>query len=220
MVVQNHSLTHQIGSEPPMETRFSNENLPSDQQAENIAVAPTAAAVHETMMNSSDHRANIMNPDYNVVGVGALQCGALWVTEDFARRLPEYSESQADDLLQKAISQFAQQHGLPPPARKPQPQLQNMACEMAKKGVRDSETPARLPGVIGVVPWHTTTPAVLPTQVEAQLSKPMPGGYSLGVCRAPTVGPWRTDFLGGPGHLLISRLRRLLGVWRSLIPWL
>jgi uncharacterized protein YkwD len=189
LMVRNHSLDHQIGDEPPMAARFSNENLPSDQQAENISVAPNAAANHESMMHSPYHRANIMNPDYNVVGVGAVQCGgALWVTQDFAHRLPEYSESQADDLLQKAINQYAKEHGLPPPTRKPQAQLQNMACDMAKKGAVNREAPAQLPRVNSVVVWRTGNPSALPPQAEAQLSKPMAAGYSVGACLAPSVG--------------------------------
>lgn len=189
IMVRNHSLDHQIGTEPPMADRFSNENLPSDQQAENVSVAPSAVANHESMMHSPYHRANIMNPDYNVVGVGAVEYdGALWVTEDFAHRLPEYSESQADDLLQKAINEYAKEHGLPPPTRKPQAQLQNIACDMAKKGAVNRDAPAQLPGVNGVVLWRTGNPSALPPQAEAQLSKPMPAGYSIGACFAPGVG--------------------------------
>jgi uncharacterized protein YkwD len=188
-VVQHHSLTHQIGDEPPMAVRIRNENFPSDQEAENISVAPNVAAVHRTMMNSSDHRTNILNPDYDVVGVGAVQCGgALWVTLDFAHRLPEGSQAQADALLQEAINKSAQAQGMPPPLRKPQAQLQSIACEMARSGAVNREAPAQLPGVIGVLPWRTGDPAELPIHVETRLSKPMPGGYSLGVCLAPNVG--------------------------------
>lgn len=189
IMVRNHSLDHQIGTEPSLAARLSNENLPSDQQAENISVAPSVTANHESMMHSPYHTANILNPDYNVVGVGAVQCGgALWLTQDLAHRLPEYSESQADDVLQKAINQYAKEHDLPLPTRKPQAQLQNMACDMAKKGAVNREAPAQLPGVNGVVVWRSGNPAALPPQAEAQLSKLTPAGYSLGACLAPGVG--------------------------------
>jgi len=185
LIVQHHALSHQFDGEPPMAARFIKENLPSDQQAENISFAPTVAANHESMMHSPFHRANIMNLDYNVIGVGAVQCGAgLWVTQDFAHRLPEYSESQADAALEEAINQYAKAQGMPPPARKPQTQLQIMACEMAKKGAVDREAPAKLPGVHGTVVWRTDNPAELPAHAQARLSQPMPSGYSLGACFA------------------------------------
>ena len=186
VVTQHHALSHQFDGEAPLALRVSNENLPSDKEAENVSFAPNAAADHGTMMNSSDHRANILNPDYNVVGVGAVRCnGGLWVTEDFAHRLSEYSESQADGLLQKAINQYAQAQGMPAPIRKPQAQLQNMACEMAKNGEVDREGPAQLPGVNDVLVWKTGDPTALPVQVQVRLSQPMAAGYSLEECLPP-----------------------------------
>ncbi len=186
LAAQHQALSHQFDGEAPLVARFNNENLPSVRQAENVSFAPSVATNHESMMNSPDHRASILNPDYNVVGVGAVRCnGGLWVTEDFAHRLSEYSESQADGLLQKAINQYAQAQGMPAPIRKPQAQLQNMACEMAKNGEVDREGPAQLPGVNDVLVWKTGDPTALPVQVQARLSQPMTAGYSLEECLPP-----------------------------------
>ena len=186
IMAQHHVLSHQFDGEPPLTTRLSNENLPSDKQAENVSFAPNVATNHESMMHSPYHRANIMNPDYNVVGVGAVQCGGgMWVTQDFAHRLAEYSESQADAALQQAINQYAQAQGMPPPTRKPQADLRNMACEMARKRTVDREAPAQLPGVKGTVVWRTGDPAALPGHAQARLSQAIPSGYSIGACLLP-----------------------------------
>jgi len=188
LVVQNHKLSHQFDGEPTIVVRISNEKLPSDQEAENLAFAPTVADGHETMMQSTHHRTNILNRDYNVIGVGAARCGGgLWITEDFAHRLPEYSESQADAALEQAITQYAQAQGMPPPLRKPLAQLRDMACEMAKRGTVDREGPAQLPGVHGTVIWRTDNPAELPAHAQTRLSQPMPSGYSMGACFAPSA---------------------------------
>ena len=185
VMVQHHMLAHRFEGESPMASRFLTENLPSDQQAENVVFAPSVAASYESMMQSTDHRTNILNPDYNVIGVAAVQCGAgLWITQDFAHRLPEYSESQADAALEEAINQYAKTQGMTPPVRKPQTELRIMACEMAKKGAVDREAPAQLPGVHGTVVWRTGDPAALPAHAQARLSQPMPSGYSLGACFA------------------------------------
>jgi uncharacterized protein YkwD len=188
VMVQHHFLSHRFDDESPMVARFLAENLPSDQEAENVVFAPNVVASYESMMQSTDHRTNILNRDYNVVGVGAVQCsGGMWITQDFAHRLPEYSESQADAALEEAINQYAKAQGMPPPTRQPQTQLRTMACEMAKNGAVDRETPAQLPGVRGTVIWKTDDPAELPAHAQARLSQPMPSGYSLGACFAPSA---------------------------------
>ncbi len=188
LMVQHHAVSHQFDGEPPMETRFSNENLSSSQQAENVGLAPNVTAEHEGLMQSSDHRANILNPDYNVVGVCAVRSGGgLWVTQEFAHSAPEYSESQADAIMQDAIDRYAHGQGMPPPERKPQAQLRSIACEMAKNGAVNREALAQLPGVDGIVVWQTGDPAALPEHAREWLSRPLPSGYSLGACSAPNA---------------------------------
>ncbi|MFQ5966320.1 MAG: CvpA family protein [Acidimicrobiia bacterium] len=39
---------------------------------ENLALAPTAATVHEGLMSSEGHRANILEPDFTKVGIGVV----------------------------------------------------------------------------------------------------------------------------------------------------
>ena len=188
-MVQHHALAHEVDGEPTIGTRFYNEKLSSDKQAENIAFAPTVTADHQGIMQSPPHRANVLNPDYNVVGVGVVRSGGgPWVTEDFAHTSIEYSEPQADAVMQETINQYAGAQGMPPPARKPQAQLREMACDMAKNGAVNKEAPAKLPGVDGILLWRTNNPAALPAHAREWLSRPLPAGYSLGSCFAPNAG--------------------------------
>jgi uncharacterized membrane protein required for colicin V production len=52
---------------------------------ENIALAQTAQAAHDGIMGSPPHRANVLNPGFTHVGVGALRHAehGLMVTEEF-----------------------------------------------------------------------------------------------------------------------------------------
>ena len=53
---------------------------------ENIAAGqPTASSVHQAWMNSSGHRANILNGSFARIGVGHAACGGSprW-TQNFA----------------------------------------------------------------------------------------------------------------------------------------
>jgi uncharacterized protein YkwD len=52
--------------------------------AENVAVGYTVAGIHRALMNSSAHRANILDRRWTGVGVGVVTSGGrLWVTQIF-----------------------------------------------------------------------------------------------------------------------------------------
>ena len=54
---------------------------------ENVAVATTTSGVHRVIMGSSEHRANVLDPGFNGVGVGIVSKGGrLWTTEVFVYR--------------------------------------------------------------------------------------------------------------------------------------
>ena len=171
-----------------MEVRFADENLHSDQEAENVDFSKDVPSAHKGFMHSLAHRANILNPNYNAVGVAVVRSGdGLYVTEDFAHRITAYSEPEADAMLQRAVETYATTHGMPAPVRKPQSQLRHMACDMALNDSLQSQRAADLSGVQEVAAWTAAAPGDLPSSAKELLSHPMSSGYSLGVCFAPSV---------------------------------
>ena len=103
--MQHSALSHQFDGEAAMPQRFADAGLPSDREGENVDLDQNVPAAHQALMDPPLHRRNLLDPDYNVVGVGILRRGGnIYVTEDFARRLSEYSEPQAEAALQSAIS--------------------------------------------------------------------------------------------------------------------
>src|SRR5690349_20819359 len=130
-MIQHKELSHQYDDEQALPLRFADENLRSDKQAENIALEIDAASAHHSLMHSPGHRANILNPAYNAIGVGVVNTGhEIYVTEDFASRMPDYSEHQADAAIQRTITQYATQAKVPAPTRKPLKKLHELACKM------------------------------------------------------------------------------------------
>jgi uncharacterized protein YkwD len=52
--------------------------------AENVGVGPTLASLKDAFYASAPHRANMLDPRYTMVGVGAVPvAGKIWVVEDF-----------------------------------------------------------------------------------------------------------------------------------------
>jgi uncharacterized protein YkwD len=188
LMVKHDTPSHQLSEEQPLQVRVADEGLRSDRQAENVGLEMDVAGAHAMLMNSPAHRANILSRDYNAVGIGIILSGdKLYVTEDFAHRLPDYSDAEADEALQKAIADYASAHRFPAPVRKAQPELHDMACHMAVIDALDTGTPRSIPGVHRVMDWTATEVEQLPEGVKTLLGQPLPNGYSLGVCFAASA---------------------------------
>jgi uncharacterized protein YkwD len=86
LLVAHKTLSHQFEGEPPLDGRFSDVNLPSDEEGENTALDKNIPSAHKGLMNDPAHRDNILSPNYNAVGVGVIRSGGqLYMTEDFAQ---------------------------------------------------------------------------------------------------------------------------------------
>ena len=187
LMTQHKELEHQYSGEEALPLRIANENIRTDKQGENIALDVDAPGAHIALMHSPGHRANIMNPDYNAVGVGVINTGhEIYVTEDFARRQADYSEHQADIALQHAIERYAAEHKVRPPARKPLASLHEAACKMALNDSLDTSTQLGVPGIHSLLEWTANELEVLPPNAKELLAQPQQG-YSFGVCYAPSV---------------------------------
>jgi len=185
LMVIHDKPSHQLGEEQPLQVRVADEGLRSDRQAENVGLEMDVAGGHAMLMNSPPHRANILSPNYNAVGIGVILIGdKLYITEDFAHRLPDYSDAEADAALQRAIADYARDHRFPAPPRKAQPDLHDMACHMAVIDALDTGTPRSIPGVHRVMAWTAPEVEQLPEGLKPLLGQPLPNGYSLGVCFA------------------------------------
>jgi hypothetical protein len=170
-MAQHKMLSHQFPGEPPFEVRLAGENVRSDQESENVAMAPDAAAAHKGLMASPAHRGAILNPKFDAVGVGVVRSGnSLYVTQEFTRALPSFTNAEAAAAIQAAIAKYAASREVPEPLLQPRPQLQQMACDMAAKDKPDMAIPKQIPSVQRVFVWTTGDVSQLPNNVKEALS--------------------------------------------------
>lgn len=188
LMAEHSAIAHRFEGEPALPTRISAEGLPFDSVSENVALNnQSAAAAHDGLMHSPPHRSAILSAQYNTVGVGVLRDGDdLWITEDFARKLPEMSNPDAEAAVQAAVAQYAKSHGFTAPSPRTELELRPMACHMAAKDRLESEDALRLPDVKGVLVWTATDPAKLPAGISQVLSRKTLGD-ALGACFAPSA---------------------------------
>lgn len=132
MMAERGSLSHQFPGEPSLRQRVAATDLRFKAVAENVGYADSVERVHSTLMNSPGHRANILDADYNAIGIGVYRRGDyLYVAQNFAYRLPVYSEVEAEHMLLDQVNQVRSAAGLKPLEVADSSEVFERACTMA-----------------------------------------------------------------------------------------
>lgn len=104
-MAQMNQLSHQFPGEPPMQDRAHQAGARFSTMAENVAQGPTVIGIHSQWMNSPPHRANLLDPDLNAIGISVVQSGnMLFAVEDFSTSVPSLS---LDEQEQQVASQLS-----------------------------------------------------------------------------------------------------------------
>ncbi len=184
-MVAAHQLSHDLPGEPTLPKRLAASGLRFDTDGENVAYNSTVEGAHQGLMHSPPHRANLLSPQFNAGGIGIVRAGdLLWVTQDFVRKLPDYSETDARNLI---IAAFEKQRT----AANNQParvvnvrRLRELACGMAKRNKLDAQAPLSLPNVRSAVVYTQGEPQALPSSAQKMAQNPSIGSFAVEVCFA------------------------------------
>jgi uncharacterized protein YkwD len=85
-MASNQKLSHQFPGEPRLRERLAFAGVRFHTDGETVAFDESAEAAQQGLMDSPPHRAIILDPQYDAVGIGVVERdGTVWVTEDFAR---------------------------------------------------------------------------------------------------------------------------------------
>jgi hypothetical protein len=102
-----NQLSHQFPGEPSLQDRARQAGARFSTIAENVAQGPTLGGIHNQWMNSPPHRANLLDPTLNSVGISVVQSGnMLFAVEDFSTAVPAFSQDQQE---RKVASQLDSQ---------------------------------------------------------------------------------------------------------------
>src|SRR5262249_23833726 len=113
LLASHGGLSHRFSGEPELAQRVAATGARVNAVAENVALADDAEEVPWALMNSPGHRANIMNPLYNAVGIGVVVFkNRMYVTQDFGHVVPVYSDQQFRQELLAAFNRRRQAHRL------------------------------------------------------------------------------------------------------------
>ena len=108
-MVRANSLSHQLPGEPNVADRAAQQGAHFDAIAENIAFGYAPAGIERQWMHSAPHRANILDPRMNRIGIGLVSSGGvLWAVEDFSAATAALSPA----AVEQTVEQQLRSHGL------------------------------------------------------------------------------------------------------------
>ena len=183
-----HELSHQFSGEPSLPQRLAAAtHTRFDQEGENVALDFDAEDGHQHLMESPPHRANLLNPEYNVIGLGVIRSGdSLYIVQDFGHALPNYSAAELKDRIAATVTQARRQAKQPALARHDLSTADDAACSMAQADKLGTSPIHQIAQRYSVLTYTTLHPAVLPASAGPALSSRNLRSFSVGACYART----------------------------------
>jgi len=177
---QHQDLSHQFAAEPVLQERVGATGLRFNSVAENVAEAPDVATAHDGLMHSPGHRANILNSNYNAIGIAIVQHGSqLFVTQDFAHVLASYTEKQFREAVISSFAQVRRARKLPAIDIVADSRLRKAACA---QDMNTNQMIQTLPGAARLVVFSASEPTSFPDDLRKAAADPATERMNIGVC--------------------------------------
>ena len=167
---------HQYPGEPDVKTRAVQAGAHFSTVSENVAGnATTPVEFDRAWMNSPVHRANILDPHLNAIGIAVVgRNGVLYAVQDFARTVAVLGPTQIEQQAQ----QILRDHGI-------QPATAAEARENARRTCRDPNSTTGYPVLI--MQWDGADLNQLPATLLQQMPSARQHTAAVGAC--PSTHP-------------------------------
>lgn len=168
-------ISHGFPGEPDLSMRGAAAGVHFSLITENVAEAGDAGVIHGLWMNSPGHRANLLDPEVNVVGIAVVvQGGAVYAVEDFASTVEQLSLDQQEATVAQVLTASAPAVQLSP-ARGAESARQTCGMPAGYAGARQ--------------PWYILRYSAarldqIPQQLKSRLASGRYHEASVGACAA------------------------------------
>jgi cysteine-rich secretory family protein len=192
LLARHGEMSHQFYGEPVLLHRLEATAVRFSRAGENIACADDPEEAHLALMNSPGHRANIMNPEFTGVGIGVVEHQSrLYVTQDFIRIVPLYSEDEFLRLFTKTLNAERQKQGL----AVLMPQRSSVLHEAACSTRGDAQALPVNPGFAGeIMVFSLSEPQKLPAQLLDRALVSRFRQMRIGACFRPDAEHGNANF--------------------------
>jgi uncharacterized protein YkwD len=184
-MLRHEKISHQFPGEADLKQRLAGWNTHFDKAGENVAMDFSAEEAQDSLMGSPGHRANLLNPAFNAVGIGIAREGSrLYVVQDFVRALPKVEGPQAEEQIAQRVNRLRQQTRLPQLQRQPKPELRDTACDMARHNRIDTKSAPATGRPQFVLSYTEMSPDEVPASAGKYIADASIKRYSVGACYA------------------------------------
>jgi uncharacterized protein YkwD len=186
-MAQSNTLSHQLPGEAPLQDRARIAGARYTVIAENVAEGPTAETIHSGWMHSPHHRANLLDPELNAIGIAVVIAesrngsgGMLFAVQDFSQSVASLNFQQQERQVSEQLA-----------ARGVQVSSGN---DDARKtcGTSDREWFGPRPSL--VLRFEASDLSRLPVQLEQKLQSGKYRAAAVGACQPPSSGNSFTHF--------------------------
>ncbi len=177
-------LSHQFDGEPSLPNRLAaTTQLQLEQEGENVALDYDAEHGHEHLMLSAPHRRNLLNPAYNVVGLGVVRSGdRLYIVQDFGSALPKYSPAEVRQYVAAAVNETRRRARQPNLQRRAWLGADDAACSMAHADKLGTSPVLKLAESFNVLSYTSLHPQTLPARAVRVVAGRSLRSFSIGAC--------------------------------------
>jgi hypothetical protein len=176
-MVAEGPIAHRYGGELDLTGRAAQAGAHFSVIEENVAIGPSADAIHTEWMQSPGHRTNLLSPDVDHVGIAVVASrGVLYAVADYSRGVPQLSAAQ----VEARVAALIRVSGV---AILSDPKMARAACQSDEGMPR----PASGPQPRFVMRWQDSNLVQLPQALAEKLGS---GNYrqaSVGSCPAQGV---------------------------------
>jgi len=173
-MAQEGPIEHRYGGEPSLTERAATAGARFSRIEENVAVGPSANAIHEEWMNSPPHRANLLSPKVDRIGTAIVAArGTLYAVADFSAAVQQLSRAQ----VEAKVADLIRVSGV---AILPDAGQARAAC------ATDQGMPPAKPGMqpLFLMRWQSSSLDVLPKGLTEKLASGRYRRASVGSCKA------------------------------------
>jgi hypothetical protein len=104
-MAKRHTISHQFAGEQDLAARVGDAGVHFSLVTENVAEAPNSAEIHDLWMNSEGHRANLLDPNVDAVGIAVVRSnGEFFAVEDFAHTVQRLSLPQQEAIVSSLLA--------------------------------------------------------------------------------------------------------------------
>jgi uncharacterized protein YkwD len=187
-MVEAGQLSHQFVGEPSLVQRLvAVTHVQLDREGENVAFDFDPEQAQRHLMLSPPHRANLLNPAYNVVGLGVVRSAdRLYVVQDFGHALPSYSATEVKDRIAATVARARRQVSKRDLVRRDLSTADAAACSMAQADKLGTSSIHQLAQRYRVLTFTSLNPGTLPAAANSVIASRNLRSFSVGACYART----------------------------------